>query len=441
MKTSKIFLFVIITMAYILSFSSAVNAAGYSDYTINNSYSYGLTLDGSTNNTFIKSHEFLYDIYPQLTNDTSLTYIRYRVRFNGSDARSDRNPTLTVSLAGSYNHNGEWGEPASPLLISSNSRSNSTKGQWYEYSRSFNPNIGTQVANRMLYSFMSGLDEHDYCSFTVEVLEIRYRKYTVDITSSVTSDRYVELKANRFSGATDTRISIQNINDGRWIVGSSYSRTPFSGSNTAYTVVDTGVMPEKNYTYYFYYQVGSSTSIPPIGPIVVSVKVPSDATVAVEQTIDSGYTAAQWAHWANDNAAAAEDMAREARDRAITASTNAINAYNEAHSANTKLDDMQVSVTNIQNNMGADTTPPEVTIRTVSGALATSANHLRAVVNASDNVSTTFGYSLDGTVYQPLPADGVINLPVNLSGNNLVTVWVKDEAGNVGRDSITIRKL
>jgi|GEM_PF-2962762 len=437
----KLTIIIIVVFVGILFGSGVVSAAGYNDYTINNSYSYSIGLSGNTSNHFVRTGIQLSYIYSQLTNDTSLTYIRYRVKFNGSDARSDYDPNLTITLAGNYNNNGMWGETVSPLQMSTNSRSNSTQGQWYEYSRSFDPNTGSQVANRMLYLFLSGVDEYDYCSFTVEILEVRYRKYVVDITTSITSDRYIELEVNRFSGATDTRVAIQNINDGRWIAGSSNSRVAFSGSNTAYTVIDTGVMPEKTYTYYLYYQVGSSTSIPPVGPIVVLVKVPSDATLAVEQTIDAGSSAAQWAHWANDNAAAAEDMAREARDRADTASTNALNAYNEAHLANTKLNDMQVSITNIQNNMGADTAPPIINLGTLSGARATSGTSIKAFLNVSDNISTTFNYSINGGEYQLLPVNGIIDLPVTEQGVNPIYVRVKDEAGNINSVFMKIRKL
>lgn len=112
-----------------------------------------------------------------------------------------------------------------------------------------------------------------------------------------------------------------------------------------------------------------------------------------------------------------------------------------SRSANEKIDTLQTTVNNIQNTLGNDTTSPVVKVKTVSGAWATSGSSIRAVINASDNVSTVFEYSLDGTDYQPLPSDGVIVLPVSTSGSNLITVWVKDEAGNVGRDSITIRKL
>lgn len=138
---------------------------------------------------------------------------------------------------------------------------------------------------------------------------------------------------------------------------------------------------------------------------------------------------------------AVRDAGGTVLSEARQAKTNSLNAYNTAQTVNNKIDTLSTAVTNIQNSLGADTAPPEVKIRTASGALATSGNSIRVVVDASDNISTTFSYSLDGTFFQPLPADGVINLPLHTSGSNLITVWVKDEAGNTGRGSITIRKL
>ncbi|MCL6479959.1 MAG: hypothetical protein K6T65_16450 [Peptococcaceae bacterium] len=131
--------------------------------------------------------------------------------------------------------------------------------------------------------------------------------------------------------------------------------------------------------------------------------------------------------WDTLTSKSAATLAREARDNAAT--------------ANTKLDTIQTSITNIQNNLGADVTPPVVKIRTVSGALATSGSSIRAVLDISDNAGSDFTYSLDGTSYTPVPADGKVFLPLGSPGPNVVTVWVKDQAGNIGRSSITIRRL
>lgn len=80
-------------------------------------------------------------------------------------------------------------------------------------------------------------------------------------------------------------------------------------------------------------------------------------------------------------------------------------------------------------------------LRTVSGAEATTGNTIRAKVDVSDNLSMSFQYSTDGTSYQALPGSGEILLPVLSPGANTITVYIKDEAGNVANKSISIRKL
>ena len=71
------------------------------------------------------------------------------------------------------------------------------------------------MANRTVYLEIGGYDSYDYCSWTFELLELRYRKYSVDFTLSITPERYVKATIGRYSGSTDTRIALQNINDGR----------------------------------------------------------------------------------------------------------------------------------------------------------------------------------------------------------------------------------
>lgn len=138
---------------------------------------------------------------------------------------------------------------------------------------------------------------------------------------------------------------------------------------------------------------------------------------------------------------AVRDATGTALAEARQSKANALNAYNEAHTANTKIDSLQAAVTNIQNNLGGDTSPPAPRLRTVSGAAATSGSSILAVLDISDNVSSTFTYSLDGSAYIAVPANKVISLPVNNAGANVISVWVKDQAGNIATTSITIRKL
>ncbi|MFZ5632146.1 MAG: hypothetical protein ACOY40_04800 [Bacillota bacterium] len=173
---------------------------------------------------------------------------------------------------------------------------------------------------------------------------------------------------------------------------------------------------------------------------VTNSDVPYQAdTDAIKGYVNNGY---------GSTVTAVRDSGGTVLNEARQAKTSALDAYNEARTVNTKVDNVLNSVnnisstvSNIQNNLGSDAAPPMVKTRTVSGAMATSGNSIQAVLDVSDNCATQFTYSLDGTTYQPLAPDGVILLPVTNQGANLFVIWVKDEAGNSGRTSITIRKL
>lgn len=156
----------------------------------------------------------------------------------------------------------------------------------------------------------------------------------------------------------------------------------------------------------------------------------STAANTAATNASNAYTAASNAAnytWDNLTLKSAATLAREARDNAAN--------------ANTKIDNLTTAITNIQMGLNSDVTPPTARIKTVSGAVATSGSSIMAVVDVSDNQSATFTYSLDNVVYTPLPGNGVINLPVNNPGPNLITVWVKDERGNASKCSIVVRKL
>ena len=185
----------------------------------------------------------------------------------------------------------------------------------------------------------------------------------------------------------------------------------------------------------------------------------------------SGYsprTATASANTAATSASNAYSAANAARSSADSAAVNASNAYQAAssasaytwdavtsksaatlsreardqgQSANNKLDLISASITSIEKNMGGDVTPPLVRVRTATGATATSGSSIQAVLDISDNASSSFTYSLDNVTYTPLPASRVIFLPVATPGPNNIQVSVKDEAGNTGAASITIRRL
>lgn len=227
---------------------------------------------------------------------------------------------------------------------------------------------------------------------------------------------------------------------------------------------DTSALPGKNYSYRLYWgfkrQEYDSNCNNYLLTEVGSVFVPVDYQLTQKVDEVKGGTINTYGNTVD----AVRDSSGTALAEARQAKTNASNAYNSVNNvngntitavrdaggtvldssrlANTKLDTLQAAVTNIQNSMSAgDTTPPSVRIRTVSGAMATSGTFIQAVLDVSDNASTIFTYSLDGITYQAVPASKLITLSVSHSGPNVILVWVKDQAGNIGTTSITIRKF
>lgn len=92
-----------------------------------------------------------------------------------------------------------------------------------------------------------------------------------------------------------------------------------------------------------------------------------------------------------------------------------------------------------------DTTPPDVTLEAAGGARATTTGSIQLSVTAFDVVSKTFSYSLDGTNFQALPADGTITVSGLDSGTRgklyTIKVYVMDLAGNTAVKKIEIWSL
>ncbi|TEB04732.1 tRNA3(Ser)-specific nuclease WapA precursor [Pelotomaculum schinkii] len=89
-----------------------------------------------------------------------------------------------------------------------------------------------------------------------------------------------------------------------------------------------------------------------------------------------------------------------------------------------------------------DGLPPTInSVKTLSGASATSGNSIILVVSATDNISKNFQYDINGGTKQALPANGIITAPVSGSGPVPITVNVYDDAGNKGSGTISIWKL
>lgn len=264
-----------------------------------------------------------------------------------------------------------------------------------------------------------------------------------------------------------------------------------AAGNTSYNGQSAG------YWSYYAYANANSANINASNAATYSSWANSNASAAASNTSYSGQSAGYWSYsgynqaasantnaanaaswtWDSSTSKSAATLAREARDSASTASsnassaysavnnangntitavrdaggtvleearqskTNALNAYNKAVEANNKIENMQSQITNIENKLGIDISPPAVRIRTVSGAAATSGNSIQGVLEISDNASSNFIYSLDGTTYSAVPINKIVSLPVNNPGSNVITVLVKDQAGNIGSSSITIRRL
>ncbi len=142
--------------------------------------------------------------------------------------------------------------------------------------------------------------------------------------------------------------------------------------------------------------------------------------------------------WDSTEGKSAATLSKEARDKASAALQDA------TYIRNTQLPALESKIANIQttvNNFVNDTMSPIVKIQTTSGARATSANSIPCIVSVTDNSAGPFEYRTNGETWAALPASGQVALPVTQPGMNTITVEVKDPAGNIGKDVITIRKL
>lgn len=80
-------------------------------------------------------------------------------------------------------------------------------------------------------------------------------------------------------------------------------------------------------------------------------------------------------------------------------------------------------------------------LKTLSGAYATSGNNINLVVEVVDNFSSNLTYDINGGIKQALPANGVISAPVGAGPIVTITVNVYDEANNTSSKVIRIRKI
>lgn len=89
-----------------------------------------------------------------------------------------------------------------------------------------------------------------------------------------------------------------------------------------------------------------------------------------------------------------------------------------------------------------DHTPPVISeAKTLNGAQATSGSTVQLSLRATDNISTTLYYSINGGGYAQLPADGVVTSPTLSSGLNSLRIKVIDRAGNIATAVVNVWKL
>ena len=87
-----------------------------------------------------------------------------------------------------------------------------------------------------------------------------------------------------------------------------------------------------------------------------------------------------------------------------------------------------------------DKTPPALAVETATGARATKEASITLVITAADNISTTLAYSISESGWAALPADGRVSASLS-AGLNILTVRVKDEAGNTSAQQIRIWRI
>lgn len=252
-----------------------------------------------------------------------------------------------------------------------------------------------------------------------------YNNARVDGRVTVVHDTPSSFNPYLKSGETIDFIIINNLtNSGAY--AASYLQTSFYQSSWAwdYQAVDEiSVITQQAAVNA--YNAANSANISAQGAKTSADTASARSQTAINQTIDAGTSAANWAHQAYD------------KSNIAAVDTNYIR-NTELPAIETKINNLQVAVTNIQNS---DILPPIVDVQTISGARATSGSSIQAVVTVTDNRPGPFVYSINGGAYINLPADGRIYLSISSQGNNSITLSVKDVAGNVGTKTIIIRKL
>jgi hypothetical protein len=119
---------------------------------------------------------------------------------------------------------------------------------------------------------------------------------------------------------------------------------------------------------------------------------------------------------------------------ALTAKTFSLPDVDGQHTVYVRFDDGQVYM----QEFTLDRTPPVVDASWLGGATLTSSGSATLILNSRDNVSRQedLEYSVDGATWHPFAQQVTVN--VTGTGYRTVTVMVRDQAGNVAREVLSI---
>jgi len=89
-----------------------------------------------------------------------------------------------------------------------------------------------------------------------------------------------------------------------------------------------------------------------------------------------------------------------------------------------------------------DTTPPNISVKSTNGATATTNGSVGLTILVTDNISTSgFQYQINGGSWAALPANGQITVSSLANGLRQIQVNVKDQAGNIAKETLKIWSL
>lgn len=169
-------------------------------------------------------------------------------------------------------------------------------------------------------------------------------------------------------------------------------------------------------------------------------------------SIGQAVNAAQSARTAANNAQTAATLSADRvwdTSEGKSAALLAKEARDQANSNYSEIQNIQTSITNIQNTLSAgDTQPPRILkARGLNGATCTTDSTFDVVVDAEDNLSSSgnieFRVKADTGAWSDWAPIENSNTAAGISGDgsHAITVEVRDEAGNTSSKNITVFRL